>query len=685
MSENQSTPRASRTREAAPAVSDELLARIVEATEQRIATRPNPMALNSFEEIEAFAERAARSQMVPKDYAGKPDNIILAVMQGKELGLPPIQAIQSIAMVNGRPSVWGDAVPGLCYASRLLEDHEEFYEGTEGQDNYTAVCKVKRKGVASTKEGRFSQGDAKKAGLFGQAVHGKYPKDMAMWRARHRAFHAAFPDVLRGIGTREIEAEDAVATPGWTMPVPEKGWFASKPQARSDGWDDTWFNGVVQKLAGEPNAWKWLDLLAGCLTDAPTLRDVEEIDDLPMVAKVRETAPQDALTAINDAFAKARARCAEKPKDPVKPSHPVETQTTAPSGAAQPSAPAAPVQTAGDANKAPAVTTLPAFSQFLVDSEGYILPDETGEDRKAYTDPVAFAHAYVEAESNEFPDTLELFRRANHDARQLAMAASNKVAAILVPKPVAPVQQAPQTRQETSPSLPMEMPVDPLFVTAPTSKARPEMVRYNDALTAMLAKATTDAEVDRVMAVNAPTYDGFADPLRLKALGLGVARKKELTPPPARGAPVQTMNGLAAQLEHDIYSLVAPESCAAWLGMPGTKTALDRLMDGAPDLHDRVMKNLEAKHQALVASAATVRTPRQILNDVMGRMRACSTSEEAVALIYRPDHIADTQALTPELIAELKAVAVALDNERPEVWGPVKAIYAAGKQKTEAA
>jgi len=355
---------------------DKRLTTFADEIEKRITARPNPMLLTTFEEVENFALHAATTKMIPKDFQGKPDDIIIAVMMGKELGLPPIQSVQSIAVINGRPSVWGDAVPGLCWASGKVEDIQEYFEGEEGTDAFTAVCVAKRRG-ASPKTARFSQADAKKAAIFGKNVHAQYPRRMMQWRARHFALHDAFPDVLKGIGTAELEVEDA-APPAWTMPQPEKSWFVTKRLKTGDGWDNTWFIGFTSKLAGEVNAWKWMDLLTVGLAEAPSLRDVQEIGDLPGVVKTLEAAPQAAKDAIAEAFTAARGRFATA----APPAKPREARTAAP---ASPPA-TGPAETAPPATDQPAATA-PAF-------EGY-LSDETGEIVAGpFADELAWAGAF---------------------------------------------------------------------------------------------------------------------------------------------------------------------------------------------------------------------------------------------------------------------------------------------------
>ena len=93
---------------------------------------------STFGELTQFATMAAKSKMVPPAYQGKPEDIVLAIQMGSELGLAPMQSLQGIAVINSRPSVWGDALIGLCRSSAACEDIAERIEG-EG-DNRTALA-----------------------------------------------------------------------------------------------------------------------------------------------------------------------------------------------------------------------------------------------------------------------------------------------------------------------------------------------------------------------------------------------------------------------------------------------------------------------------------------------------------------------------------------------------------------
>lgn len=163
-----------------------------------------------------FSKMLSQSSMVPKAYQGKPNDIMVCVQWGYEIGLAPMQALQNIAVINGKPSVYGDAAMALVQASPVCEDIEETFEG-EGE-NLVAVCVAKRKDRKPV-VARFSVNDAKRAGLWGkQGPWTQYTRRMMQMRARGFALRDAFPDVLRGLITVE-EAQDYPTTEKDVTPV----------------------------------------------------------------------------------------------------------------------------------------------------------------------------------------------------------------------------------------------------------------------------------------------------------------------------------------------------------------------------------------------------------------------------------------------------------------------------------
>jgi hypothetical protein len=157
----------------------------------------------TLEEAMRFAQLMANSSLVPKEYKGRPADIVVAVQMGSEVGLAPIQALINIAVINGRPSIWGDAALALVIRHPDCEWIEEKFA-----DNDTkAICTIKRKGHEAYTV-TFSVDDAKKANLWGKSgPWTSYPKRMLQMRARGFALRDKFPDSLRGLILQE-EAMD---------------------------------------------------------------------------------------------------------------------------------------------------------------------------------------------------------------------------------------------------------------------------------------------------------------------------------------------------------------------------------------------------------------------------------------------------------------------------------------------
>ncbi len=175
------------------------------------------LALASFDDAFRFSKMVAASDFAPKDFKGKPESCLLAIQHGSEVGLSPMQSLQSIAVINGRPTIWGDAALALVQASPVCEYVREYTEG-DG-DNLTAVCEAKRRGYPAPTVSRFSMADAKRAGLAGKSgPWSAYPARMLALRARGFALRNAFADALRGLITAEEAQDYPTAEPATARP-----------------------------------------------------------------------------------------------------------------------------------------------------------------------------------------------------------------------------------------------------------------------------------------------------------------------------------------------------------------------------------------------------------------------------------------------------------------------------------
>jgi hypothetical protein len=155
----------------------------------------------TIEQAMRLAEMLADSTFVPKDYQGKPGNVLVAVQLGAEVGLSPMAALQSIAVINGRPGLWGDG------ALAVVTSHPHFVsidEGVEGEgDERFGWCVLTRQGRKPLRH-EFSVADARRAKLWGKAgPWTEYPDRMLVMRPRSWCLRDLFPDALRGLGVVE--------------------------------------------------------------------------------------------------------------------------------------------------------------------------------------------------------------------------------------------------------------------------------------------------------------------------------------------------------------------------------------------------------------------------------------------------------------------------------------------------
>lgn len=204
---------------------------------QEVTTRSSvsvSLTLNTLPQLREFCQVLAKTSMVPKAYIDKPDDILVAMLHGQEIGLPHLQALQSVAVVNGIPSIYGDAALALVRASGKLEDFDEWLEVdnvrqdgpfpilryVEEGKNVVAFCRSKRVGMSRDRITSYSADDAQRAKLWLKKGHNGFetpwctvPGRMLMWRARGWNLRDNFGDVLKGLAIYE-EAMDIEVSRG---------------------------------------------------------------------------------------------------------------------------------------------------------------------------------------------------------------------------------------------------------------------------------------------------------------------------------------------------------------------------------------------------------------------------------------------------------------------------------------
>jgi hypothetical protein len=174
---------------------------------------PLPIVPRSLEEALTMARAVVASGMAPHGLE-TPEACLIAILHGLEVGLTPLSALQRIAVIDGRPTIWGDGAMALVRASGLCRSVREWIEGDAPQD-WTAFCEVLRRGESDPVTCRFAVEDARRAGLWGKpGPWSLYPRRMLQMRARAFALRDVFADVLGGLYLREeIESEVVLQDP----------------------------------------------------------------------------------------------------------------------------------------------------------------------------------------------------------------------------------------------------------------------------------------------------------------------------------------------------------------------------------------------------------------------------------------------------------------------------------------
>lgn len=180
-----------------------------------------------------------------------------AIMAGAELNLPPMVALRSFTVINGKPALYADGNVAVVRKARgpdgkpIVEYIRHGYEiGTDDESTY-AWCEAKRADNGEMHREVFSIADARRAGLWqdeaeviaevwaydeaakkrkptkqkvpNPAPWYRFPKRMMMWRAVGYCLRWLFADVLGGM-VDEYEARDIEAmvdiTPAKSAPKP---------------------------------------------------------------------------------------------------------------------------------------------------------------------------------------------------------------------------------------------------------------------------------------------------------------------------------------------------------------------------------------------------------------------------------------------------------------------------------
>lgn len=147
---------------------------------------------HDYEMMWKLSQRVSNTVFVPTALRGKNESVLACIMYGAELGLGPMQALNSIHVIEGRTAM----SPELMRAMVARHGHR-----IDVIENSNTACEVKgvRADTGSTATVRWTMEDAKMAGLAGKNNWKTYPRAMLLARATSELCRIVFPDIIAGL------------------------------------------------------------------------------------------------------------------------------------------------------------------------------------------------------------------------------------------------------------------------------------------------------------------------------------------------------------------------------------------------------------------------------------------------------------------------------------------------------
>lgn len=171
-------------------------------------TKPTQITITEWDAMRQQAEAYVKSGLLPMAI-NTPEKALVIMQKGKELGIPPMEAMSSINVIQGKPSVSPQLMLALARRTKELENFS--IEKTDKQ----ATVKVKRKGQNEVVI-VFTIEMAAQMGLSTKENWKKMPGIMLQWRAVAENLRLTFPDAISGLYTydemgAEVDADGNLA------------------------------------------------------------------------------------------------------------------------------------------------------------------------------------------------------------------------------------------------------------------------------------------------------------------------------------------------------------------------------------------------------------------------------------------------------------------------------------------
>jgi len=144
------------------------------------------------------AQKIANTPFVPSAFRGKPEAVFAAILYGEELGIGPMQSLNSIHVIEGKPGMSPELMRGLvARAGHRIDVKEASAE--------RVTLWGKRADNDSEATVSWTMDDARLAGLAGRGAWKTYPRAMLLARATSELCRMIFADVVAGLSYTQEE------------------------------------------------------------------------------------------------------------------------------------------------------------------------------------------------------------------------------------------------------------------------------------------------------------------------------------------------------------------------------------------------------------------------------------------------------------------------------------------------
>ena len=166
--------------------------------------RMSEVVLRADAQLGAVSVAAAASMLAPVSLRGRPQDVLIVLLRGRELGIPPMAAMAGIHVIDGRAVLSADLMVGVAMASGLCSA----WSVVESTDE-RAVVEASRTSPTRTERVVWTRADSERAGLFrptksgAPSNHTRFPAQMFVARAQAIMARRLFPERLVGLYTAD--------------------------------------------------------------------------------------------------------------------------------------------------------------------------------------------------------------------------------------------------------------------------------------------------------------------------------------------------------------------------------------------------------------------------------------------------------------------------------------------------